>query len=68
MSKSYIVDQSFRTNPKSHVEGGSNVMVRYHSGEERIYTNIKNVNSYCKVALKNPLVKECQVLKSNTNE
>lgn len=68
MSKPYIVGQSFRTNPKSHVEGGQTVLVKYHSGEERIYTNIKNVAKYCRVVMQNEGVKECQVLKTNTNE
>lgn len=68
MSKPYIVGQSFRTNPKSHIEGGSTVLVKYHSGEERIYTNIKDTSKYCNVVRQNAEVKECRVLNTNTDE
>lgn len=43
---SFLVAGKYRTNPKSHIPGGSHVKVVYTDGSSRIYDKIKNAEAY----------------------
>ncbi len=45
-NNSFMVDEQYRTNPESHIQGGSIVKVDYSNGSSRIYDNIKNTEAY----------------------
>lgn len=49
---SFIVDNKYRTNPKSHIPGGGYVKVVYKDGTSRIYNKIKNIEAYISYILR----------------
>lgn len=58
----YRVQDSYRTNSLSHVEGGVEVKVYYKSGEVRIYDKVKRPKSYIKSIVPHIRVEEiCRI-------
>ena len=43
---SYRVQDQYRTNALSHIEGGVEVKIHYKDGEVRIYDKVKNPKRY----------------------
>lgn len=61
MKNPFKVNDPYRKNELSFLEGGATVFVKYTNGDIREYDKIKNPHAYVKKVLKNPDVENAWV-------